>query len=115
LRQNNVRVWRICVTASEKSFLNVGFAPNFVGRFVSVPTPAIRGVAEKCLNGLNSDLRCIVRERPLSFVSLDILSDSETPSGVAGQRPPEVRALFGLGNSGAACRCHGRVRGKVGF
>jgi hypothetical protein len=38
LRQNNVRVWRICVTASEKSFLNVGFAPNFVGRFVSVPT-----------------------------------------------------------------------------
>jgi hypothetical protein len=58
LRQNNVRVWRICVTASEKSFLNVGFAPNFVGRFVSVPTPAIRGVAEKCLNGLFECLRC---------------------------------------------------------
>jgi hypothetical protein len=45
----------------EKSFLNVGCTPNFVGRFVSVPTPAIRGVAEKCLNGLEEDIRCILQ------------------------------------------------------
>jgi hypothetical protein len=62
-------------------------------------------------NGLTADLRCIVRERPLPFVSLEILSDSETPSGVATQRPRKVRALFGLDRSRAARRCHGRVRG----
>jgi hypothetical protein len=50
-------------------------------------------------------VRCIMCERPLPIVNLDILPDSETMFGVAGQGFPEVQALCGLDRSGAARRC----------
>jgi hypothetical protein len=71
---------------------------------------------------ISTGRRKTLSERPLLFVSLDTLLNSETPSGFAGQRLDlphgegasplrEVRALCGRAIGKVALKSHGRVTG----